>query len=217
MNKIIISLFLTGLLFGSGPCVASCGPFLITYVAGTKKNVARAVIVYFLFSVARISVYAGLGLGVFFLSRFAVDSMLSSLHRYVFVSGGAFIIAIGLFMTLGKRLKFGFWHAWRKNILEHDKKSVLLAGLIIGLLPCAPLLSVLAYVGLVSRTWDASLIYSLSFGVGTLASPLILLTVLAGLIPRILLEKKAEYYPVFSFICGAIIIFLGAQLILRAF
>jgi len=217
MLSISFSLFLTGLLFGSGPCVASCGPFLITYIAGTKKNIFKGITVYILFSSTRIFVYVGLSLAIFFLSRFAIERLLGGLYRYVLILGGGFIIIIGLFMAFGKRLELKFCQSWHKNLLEHDKKSVVAVGLIIGLLPCAPLLSLLSYVGIISRTWLSSLLYALSFGIGTFASPLILLTILAGIIPRIFLEKKAIYYSIFSFICGFTIIFLGIQLILRAF
>jgi ABC-type nickel/cobalt efflux system permease component RcnA len=217
VNKIIISLFLTGLLFGSGPCIASCGPFLITYIAGSKKNIPKGIMVYFLFSSARLFVYVVLSLAIFFLSRFALERLLGGLYRYVLILGGGFIVIIGLFLAFGKRLELKFCQSWHKNLLERDKKSIFTAGLIIGLLPCAPLLAILSYIGLVSRTWLFSLLYSLSFGIGTFVSPLILLTVLAALIPRMFLEKKPIYYSIFSFICGLTIIFLGVQLILRAF
>jgi len=217
VNKIIISLFLTGLLFGSGPCIASCGPFLITYIAGTKKSISKGVMVYILFSVARISVYVALSLGIFFLSRFAMEKILGGLYKYVLILGGAFIITIGLFLAFGRRLEFSFWQSWHKNILERDKKSIVAVGLVIGLLPCAPLLAILSYVGLVSRTWVSSLLYSFAFGIGTFVSPLVLLAILAGLIPHLFLQKKAIYSSIFSLICGLIIIFLGIQLILRAF
>jgi sulfite exporter TauE/SafE len=106
---------------------------------------------------------------------------------------------------LGKRVESKAWH----------KLPVL--GLIIGLLPCAPLLAVFSYLGLVSRTWWHNLLYSLSFGLGTLLSPLLLLAGLTGLIPRFLQGKKELYYKIFSFISGLIIIFLGLQLAKRAF
>jgi len=216
MNKIIISLFLTGLLFGSGPCVASCGPFLITYIAGAKKNIPRGIMVYILFSSARIIVYVVLGLVIFFLSRFAIEKLLGGLYKYVLILGGGFVIIIGLFMAFGRRLEFNFCQSLHKNILERDKKSIFAVGLVIGLLPCAPLLSILAYVGLISRTWVSSLLYSLSFGIGTFVSPLILLAILAGLIPRLFTKEKAIYYSIFNLICGLMIIFLGTQLIWRA-
>ena len=87
-------------------------------------------------------------------------------------------------------------------------------GLIIGFLPCAPLLAVLSYIGLISFNWRQSVFYSLVFGIGTLISPLILLVLGAGAISKILLNKPKIYH-IFRFICGLIIILFGLQLILR--
>jgi len=162
-------------------------------------------------------VYVVLSLAIFFLSRFAIEKLLGGLYKYVLILGGGFIVMIGLFLACGKRLEFNFWQSWHKNILERDKKSVVAVGLVIGLLPCAPLLSILSYIGLISRTWVSSLLYSFAFGIGTFVSPLILLIIIAGIIPRLFLEKKAIYYSIFSLICGLMIIFLGIQLILKAF
>jgi len=197
--------------------MASCGPFLISYIAGSGKSITKGIMAYILFSLARILVYVALALAVFFLSSIAVENLLGGLYKYILIAGGGFIAIIGLFMSFGKKLEFRPWQTLYKNLFERDKKSVFAVGLMIGLLPCAPLLSVLSYVGLVSRTWQASLLYSLSFGIGTFVSPLLLLVIFAGAIPRLLPDKKAAYHKIFTFICGLIIIFLGVQLILKGF
>jgi len=210
-------MFLTGLLFGSGPCIASCGPFLISYIAATRKDIPRGIMTYILFSCARISVYLLLSLAIFFLSQFLVSKLLGDFAKYIMISGGLIMILLGVSLVLGKKLEFPFSQSLCRNILERDKKSIVSLGIIIGLLPCAPLLAIFSYVGLISRTWFSSLLYALSFGIGTLVSPLILLVILAGLIPRMLMDKKTVYYSIFTFICGLVIILLGAQLIKRAF
>ncbi|MCK9604262.1 MAG: sulfite exporter TauE/SafE family protein [Candidatus Omnitrophica bacterium] len=215
MISIIISLFLSGMFFGSGPCMASCGPLIISYVAGTRKNVFKGLITYGLFSLARISVYLLLGIGVYFLGNVALEGFLGDFSRYIIVIGGCFIVLVGLLMALGKRLELKFCHSLEKNMLEHDKKSILALGFITGLLPCVPLLVILSYIGLVSKSWIASLLYAFSFGVGTMFSPLILLVVIAGLIPRCLIDKSYDRW--FNLACGIIIIFLGLQLIMGVF
>ncbi|MDD4939999.1 MAG: sulfite exporter TauE/SafE family protein [Candidatus Omnitrophica bacterium] len=217
MLGISFSLFITGLFFGSGPCAASCGPFLITYAAGMKKGPKAAIGVYLLFSLARIFIYACLGVAVFLLSKFAVEGFLGSAHKYVLAAGGAFIAATGALMALGKTLDFKFCRFLRESILDRDKKTVIAAGVVIGLLPCAPLLSVLSYLGMISQNWFSSLVYSVCFGIGTFISPLILLVVLAGLIPRWLENKSTVYYRAFKRACGCIIVLLGVHLISRAF
>ncbi len=227
MTKIMLGFFLSGLLFGSGPCIPSCGSILISYIAGTKKNILKGLIVYSLFSLARIFAYLLLGVAVFFFGRWTLERLLGSFSKWVFILGGGFIALIGLLMVLGGSLKFfAKFRAWlnsseflrrlQKNILEHDKKSIVIFGLVIGLIPCAPLLSLLTYIGLASKTWTQSLLYSFSFGLGTFVSPLILFVILAGIIPQFLIDKGAVYARAFSSICGLIIMFLGMQLISRA-
>lgn len=217
MNKIVVTLFLSGLLFGSGPCIASCGPILISYIVGTKKSILKGLVVYILFSLSRISVYLVLGVLIFFLGNFLLERFLHNFSKYILTLGGAFIILVGILMAWGRRLEFKPWQFLEKNIIGHDKKSMLALGLVTGLLPCAPLLVILSYVGLVSKSWFESLLYSFSFGLGTFISPLILLVILAGLIPKFLVDKKNLYTQIFSFICGLMIIFLGLQLIRKAF
>ncbi len=156
-----------------------------------------------------------LSLLFFFLGRVFLEKLLGDFSKYIFILGGSFIIIVGVLVSLGKRLEFRPWQFLQKNIVERDKKSIIIIGLIIGLLPCAPFLAILSYIGLVSKTWVESLWYVLAFGLGTLVSPLVLLTLLAGLISYRLQNKK--YYQIFSFICGSIIIFLGIQLVIKVF
>lgn len=158
-----------------------------------------------------------LGLVVFFLGRLTLERWLASFSQYVFVVGGGFVVLVGVLTALGKRLEFKACHFLQQNLVERDKKSIVVIGLLIGLLPCAPLLALFSYVGLISKSWVYSLLYSLVFGIGTFVSPLILLAMFAGFIPRIFSGKNELYYKIFSFICGLIIVFLGLQLIRRAF
>lgn len=122
---------------------------------------------------------------------------------------------VGLLMVAGRNLEFKVCRFLYRNILEKDSKSIIVFGLIIGFLPCAPLMVVLSYIGLVSKTWLQSIGYSLSFGLGTFFSPLLLLVMLTGMFPKFL-RDKTRIYRIFSIICGLIIIFLGWQLLARA-
>jgi sulfite exporter TauE/SafE len=142
---------------------------------------------------------------------------MSGFSKLVAIAGGTFIILVGILMVLGRRLEIRPCRFLEKNIIERDKKSIIILGLVTGLLPCAPLLAILSYVALISRSWPATLLYGLSFGIGTFLSPLILLVVLAGLIPKFLICKKAIFSRIFSYACGLIFIFLGLQLMVKAF
>jgi sulfite exporter TauE/SafE len=214
---ILINLFLSGLLFGSGPCIASCGPILISYIAGTKKDISNSLLVYLLFSLGRVFVYISFSILIYSVGAFFTERFLGNISKYSIAFGGLFIIVVGLLMLLGKSLKFKSCRILENKLLDQDKKTVITLGLVVGLIPCAPLLAVLSYIGLVSKTWMNSLLYSLSFGLGTLLSPLILLAMLAGLIPRWIKNKNSVYNHLFNFVCGLIIVILGVRLLIRAF
>jgi len=202
--KTLLGLFALGLSFGAGPCLATCGPILVSYVAGTRKNIPAGIRDYLIFSSCRIFVYVILGLLIYSLGRLAVTAFMASYSRYIFILGGVFIVSIGIFIATNKKI-------WFKN------KNLVIMGVTIGLLPCAPMIAVLSYIGLVSKSWLQSLFFSFSFGLGTLISPLILIVVIAGFIPKILEKTQALYSKVFGIICGAVIIFLGARLMIRGF
>ncbi len=214
--KIILGLFLMGFSFGWGPCLVSCGPVLISYLSGTKKDVRSSAGTYVLFSLARISVYILLGLLVFSLGRFVLQRYLGALARYIFISGGIFIILLGMLTALGRHLDFKSCKFLEKTLIQKYNASAILLGLIIAFVPCLPLLALLGYVGLVSKTWSEVFLYCFSFGLGTAISPLAVLSVMSGLISRFWQGPKEAAYRIFSFICGLIMIFLGAGLIFRA-
>ncbi len=214
MNRLLFNFFFIGLSLGIGPCLASCGPLLISYVAGTQKNILRSVAAYFLFSLSRVSVYALLGLSVFLSGQLASKYIFGNLWRYFFIAAGIFIMGIGLLMAIGKNLDYKLCAKLKKFFLKKDAKTVFIFGLIMGIMPCLPLVSVLSYLGLVSKTWLDSLAYSLFFGLGTIISPLFILVTLSGLIPRILMNK-VKLHSIFNFICGLVIMFLGIRLFIK--
>ena len=202
--------------FGCGPCLASCGPFVLTYLAGTAKGVFKAIGAYLLFSLSRIAVYLILGLLTFFLGRLIFERF-NYLFKFILSGAGAFIILLGLLMLLGKEIKLAPCAFLRRNILEKDRENIIILGVFTGLLPCAPLISALAYAGLIAKNGFENLLYTFSFGLGTAVSPLVILAALTGLLPNFIKQLKGSYGRIFNIICGLIMIILGAQLIWRLF
>jgi len=215
MLNIMSSLFLSGLFFGSGPCLASCGPVLISYVAGAGKDIGKSFLAYVLFSLARICVYLVLGGLIFSLGRLFTEKTLGSFSRYIFLAGGIFIVTIGILTAAGRHPESGFCGFLQKKLLKEDKKSIFLLGALIGLLPCAPLLALFSYTGLVAKSWAESIFYNLSFGIGTFLSPLLPLVLVSGFLSRLINKQAAIYQKIFSFIAGIIVIYLGARLLIR--
>ena len=212
----MLNFFLLGLSLGSGPCLATCGPVLLSYISGTKKNIIMSIGAYILFSLSRVSIYAILGLGVFFFGQLVSQYIFFSFSRYIFILGGIFIILTGLLVAMGKGLDYKFCRKAKGFLLKNDAKTIIIFGLLIGIMPCLPLISLLSYIGLVSKTWLDTLRYSLAFGLGTIISPLFVLVALTGLIPKIIMNNN-RFYVIFNAICGLILCLLGLRLIMKAF
>lgn len=193
--------------------MVSCGPLLVSYVAGTGKNIGKSILVYLLFSLGRILAYVLLGLLIFRGGQIAME-MNIGLGRYIYLAGGLFLVLIGALLAFKGKIENKFCGNLQRVFLKKDIKTVLAFGLIIGFLPCAPLVSVLAYIALISKTWVNSSLYSFCFGLGTLFSPLLIIIVLAGLLPR-LARAREKLFRWLNLICGVVIIILGLQLIWR--
>ncbi len=215
MLRIYISFFLLGVSLGSGPCMVSCGPLLVSYVAGTGKNIGKSILVYLLFSTGKIIAYILLGLLIFRGGQIAME-MSTGVGRYIYLIGGLFLILIGILLALKGKIENRLCGNLQGFFLKKDIKTVLAFGLIIGFLPCAPLVSVLAYIALISKTWANNSLYSFSFGLGTLFSPLLIIIVLAGLLPR-LTRAREKLFRWLNLIGGLVIVFLGLQLVWRFF
>ncbi len=123
---------------------------------------------------------------------------------------------IGLLIAVGKNLDYKFCQRLQGFFLKKDAKTIILLGLIIGIIPCLPFISLLSYIGLVSKTWFDTLCYSLAFGAGTIISPLFILAMLTGIIPKIITGNN-KFYIFFNSVCGLILSFLGLRLIMKAF
>jgi len=214
MLKIAAGMLVSGFLFASGPCLASCGPLLISYIAGTEKDIYRAFTFYSLFSFSKTAVYLVLGLGVYFLGSFAREYLFSG---YVATFGGLFIGLCGLFIILGKQLRLPFLNFLGKIFTQGQIKNPIIFGLIYGLIPCLPFLTVLSYSGLVSHNWAEALIYAFCFGLGTYFSPLLLLSIFSGTIPSFLKRAGGIYSVVLRVVCGLVIVFFGVQMAVRGF
>jgi sulfite exporter TauE/SafE len=206
-----LNLFLYGLTLGSGACMASCGPVLISYCVGTGKNVKHSIAAYGIFSLSRLAVYLTLGTAVFFLGHFLIERFLGSIVRPVYLAGGGIIVIIGLFVFLGRKTGHPVCEKAHSFLRRTDAAQPAVFGAITGVIPCAPLLSVFAYIALASGTWTKAFLLTLVFGLGTIFSPLFLIAACTGLIPRITVHKR-----LFNILCGGIIIFTGIQLILKS-
>jgi len=217
MLRISLSLFLSGIFLGIGPCLVSCGPFLVTFIAGANKGIKESLRIWLVFSLTKLFAYLVLGLIAGLFSQEVVYRIYQgNLVQYLLVGGGIFVLLIGLAMVFGNNQRIRICRILEERFVKRGIKSTVLFGLLIGFLPCAPLLAILSYIALISGTWYKGFWFSLAFGMGTLISPLIILAMLASLVPK-LFSDQAKFFSVFQKVCGLIITLLGFELISRAF
>ncbi|MCK9594702.1 MAG: sulfite exporter TauE/SafE family protein [Candidatus Omnitrophica bacterium] len=214
MNDVAAGIFLSGLFLGSGPCLANCGPLLAAYITGTNKNVRQSISAYLVFSLSRIAVYGILGLLFFYFGQLAAEEFFSAYRGYIFIAAGIFISVTGFLVILGKGPHNRLCDRLSGSLIHKGNKAIVLIGLVTGVSPCLPLLSVLSYIGLVSKSWQSSLFYGFLFGLGTTFSVLFILSVSCGLIPGFL-KGRPGILSVINRVCGLILVLLGLQIILR--
>lgn len=208
-------IFLLGVTFSSTACIASCGPLILSYNIGTNKNTSRGFLSYSLFSFARIAVYLILSCLVFMAGKLITRDIEPVFFKYIYLSGGFFIVTVSVLLAIGKNIKFNFCNYWYNKLFFKDNKNIIILGIIMGLLPCAPLLAFFSYAALVSKTLLECFILTFIFGLGTFFSPLLLLVLFAGLIPKFILKFSPFYGIILRVISASVLFILGMQLIWR--
>ncbi len=203
MIKLAVSFFLLGCLSGSGPCLAACGPLLLSFGVGSSAGVGKSFAGYLLFSLSRVTAYLALGV-LFYLSGQAVFNRISASSAHLIAAAaGIFICVIGVMIALGHRPPFG--------------KSICAMGFIAGLVPCGPLLAILAYTVMVSPSLWQCLLLLLAYGAGTLISPLAVLCGISGMIPRWLKDREIQTVRVLNIVSGIVIILFGLRLLVSGY
>ena len=212
--RIYIDLFIMGAALSWGPCFSFCAPLTLPFIAATQKGWREGLKLSLAFSLARIIPYVVLSLisasfGQYLIAKFYEGQA----KPIIYIVVGAFISLLGIIILIGKSPYLHLCAPFKKEGRSGAKEMIVL-GLLVGFAPCLPLLGVLAYVALGARNLLQGALLGLTFGVGTLISPLILCGSLAGGLSLILL-KKPLVYKIFSRACGLILMYFGIEMIIR--
>jgi len=207
------ALFITGLLMGLGPCLAFCGPILFPYIAGSKRSWLGGLKDILIFSTSRVVIYGLLGLLASSTGYFLAEVISSSkLNLIKYLGAGTFVLLLGIIMMLG-RTRLPFCRILHRETIEKSAKSMILLGILIGVSPCLPLLGALTTIAGLAKGPLVGAFWGLSFGLGTVISPLIILALVAGGLGK-LLSLKPILHQVASRLCGCFLIYFGIRLIL---
>ena len=207
----LIELFMIGITMAFGPCLFFCTPIVLSYIAGTQDSGRKGFKSVLIFSLSRAFIYVLLGLLAGFLGRM----LTTTLDKYslpIYIIGGTFISLSGILILLGKNPNLHLCQILRKYTVEDNIRNTIILGIIIGLLPCTPLLGILVYISLTSKNlWQGALL-GLSFGIGTIISPLIIFGIVVSSLPKKII-KNPKIFEIFKKACGFLLFLFGVQLI----
>ncbi|MFA5369305.1 MAG: sulfite exporter TauE/SafE family protein [Candidatus Omnitrophota bacterium] len=211
------SFFLTGLAMGSGPCLLTCGPVLVSYIAGTKNSAAQGLACWSIFSLGRV-------LSVVFLS-FLAGCAGSFLFRFFYwtITGYILWAITGFFIcSLGIAIFCGRYNTAPSccgpaacYLSRRQAKDTVLLGVLTGLMPCLPLAGVLSYISMVSTHFADGILFGLSFGIGVSVSALILMSMIAGAVPGFIHLRQGRGKIILYKLSGVILMIFGFHILFK--
>lgn len=206
----LVHLFLAGLTASFGPCLFLCSPVLVPFITGTKTSLRQGVTTTLVFSLVRLLAFVLLGV----LAAVLGHSLTQLLSRYrvgIAIGTGAVIALLGITIMLGRDLQSNLCRMVHKGTTQGFKGTVLL-GLLMGILPCAARIGILAYVAMQGRTVWRGGTMALAFGLGEMWSPVIILFALSGVLPQVLTTPRARL--ILGRVSGFFVLLIGLRLIL---
>jgi sulfite exporter TauE/SafE len=200
-----------GFGMGWGPCLASCGPILLPYIAVTKGGWRVGLSMSAMFSLGRLLGLAILG-GLASVAFASINRFFPP-HRsgYLYLAMAILTVLLGVLIVLGKGFELPLHRTFRKHVVDGGNGSMLGLGFLIGISPCVPLVAILTYIACTVTNVFQGVAYALCFGTGTIV-PVMVLGPLVGFLPKKVF-KSPRHLRVFRIVCGGILILFGLQLL----
>ncbi len=210
-----LAALITGLFTGSTYCLAGCAPFISTYIMGTSNGTGDGLRSYILFTTGRIITYGVIGILTGYMGRI-LDMKGPGLP---FLSGFFFIIS-GLILCLrdsqGSKVCSAKFNKFCKGFSYRGSIHLFLAGIILSIVPCPPLIAVMTGSLQYHSVLKGSIVMLL-FGLGTMLSPLVLIAGAAGFISKKIKESAPRNNLFFQRIAGVIIMIMGGFMIISMY
>ena len=131
--------------------------------------------------------------------------------KVINIALGIFILLIGILTIISKDpLSSKYCSFFSKGNLRNAS----MLGFLAGFSPCLPLLGILNYIIIISRTPFEGAFYAFAFGLGTAISPVILLVGLSGKLAGFF-SANQKIKTMIKVISSLILIFLGTMIILK--
>lgn len=200
-NAIIIG------LIGSLHCIGMCGPLTITF---TDRSGVKAYTSFLVYHVARISVYALIGV---LFGVIGTSLELINFQRFGAVIIGSLIIVVYGFPKIRNSIEATYYkssfYQWIKRSFASyyaSRFKWFAAGLVNGFLPCG-LIYLAAAGAILTNGMNDAILFMVFFGLGTLPG-LALVGVIRNRLPR-LFRNASRTITVFALLSGGILMIRG--------
>jgi sulfite exporter TauE/SafE len=206
-----------GVFYGLTFCTSICLPYVSSYIAGISAGFRKGVKITAIYNSGRITAYAVIGSLTWLFKTLVSDSLFSSYQKYSSLIFGVSVVLIGISILFTKHS--GDACAMKKlepqGVLNTVKQRfdvrAFSMGFTRGFVLCPPLIALLLYSVTSSPPINSTLLAVL-FGLGTAASPLLLIGGMTGW----LLEKAPLLRKWISRFGGAILVLLGVVVLSSA-
>ncbi len=204
-------------IFGIGFSFGLCGPCLWNYMIiiasiAPVYRFKKGLRYIFSFLTGRFCAYLLLGFVVGESAKLLKAFLSSSLVVCFKIIGAVIIIFLGLWVIFVKDKNF---LCRKMNIDSLNVGNFFLLGILIGILPCAPLLALLIEISIISKDGIEGAFYMFFFGAGIFLSSLIILsalnTILSSIFRKVISSNKIKLG--FRIMCGVLLILLGIKII----
>ncbi len=210
MTENLYYLFASGMILSSGPCLASCAPFLAAYTAGRRSGVRDSFFSYFVFSFFKILAYLVLaGICALGSSLIHMEKLLAY-KAWIHGALGIVIAGVGIGMLIDRPENKTLCSC----LCRFHVTNIAFFGFLIGLAPCLPLLGILNYVVIISKAPVDAFLYVFVFGLGTVLSPLMIVMVVSAKVSA-MLARFAMLKGLLRVFCAIVLIFLGLITVTR--
>lgn len=178
---LLLNFFISGLILGSSSCALSCGWLLFPFISEKKASIKKSFFKFLSFHIGKIVSYVILGGLVGYSSQF-ITKLTNS--KFLWLGGGVLFFIMGLLNLILPE----------SRRISIKKNFVGVAGFIVGILPCGPLVGFLVYLAYVANNAIGGAVAGLAFGIGNTFNPLIILIFLipagTSLFERIIRNEK---------------------------
>jgi thiol:disulfide interchange protein DsbD len=213
-----LSALLLGIIYGATFCTLTCSPFIASYIIGSDRGTRRGVWLSVIFNGGRVVTYGLLGLAVGLAGGAFLVEGVYALWGAIFF--GIAVALIGIWIAVRRRPGSAcactkeaswaqrLWHRVEPREGDGGELSAAGMGLLIGLVPCPPLIALLVFSAAVGSA-ATGLVLGLLFGIGTVISPIIIIAAAAGWFSeRIAMEAPAMRTGIRR-VAGVMLVLLG--------